>query len=174
MCSSQCTSLKILKILSSIQTRAVFPADQIPRLWTKPTTFIVNTDDHTKPGMLWVAFYVNKFSNGLYFDSLGLPPVIPDHINRLRKNCKTFRWNAIQLQNDGSDVCGQYCIMFSYYMSHSLGFKKFLDNFSENLEKNDNVVKRYVFYKNADGNFTGSGGCFVRCLQNSRCKMSLL
>ena len=125
--------------------------------------------------MYWVAFYIDKFSNGLYFDNFGLPPIIPDHINRLRKNCKTFRWNAIQLQNDGSDVCGQYCIMFLYYMSHGLGFNKFLDNFSEKFEKNDNVnVKRYVLYKNADGNFTGDGGCFIRCLQNSRSKMSLL
>ena len=134
--------IQILKILSPIQTHTVgvFPADQIPRLWTKPTAFIINTDDHTKPGMHWVAFYVDKFSNGLYTDSFGLPPIISDHINRLRKNSKTFRWNAIQLQNDGSDVCGKYCIMFLYYMSHGLGFKKFLDNFSENLEKNDNVV----------------------------------
>ena len=30
-------------------------------------------------------------------------------------------------------------------MSYGLVFNKFLDNFSENLEKNDNVVKRYVF-----------------------------
>ena len=59
-------------------------------------------------------------------------------------------------------------------MSYGLGFNKFVDNFSENLEKNDNVVKRYVFYKNAVGNFTGDGGYFVRCLQNSRSKMSLL
>ena len=66
--------------------------------------------------------------------------------------------------------------MFLYYMSHGLGFKKFLDNFSVNLVKNDNVVKRYVLvlYKNACGNFTGNGGCFVRCLQNCRSKMFLL
>ena len=76
---------------------------------------IVNTDDYTKPGMHWVAFYVDESSNGLYFDSFGLPPIIADHINRLRKNCKTFRWNAIQLQNDGSDVCDQYCIVFILY-----------------------------------------------------------
>ena len=46
-------SFQMLKILSSIQTRTVgvFPADQTSRLWTKPTTFIVNTDDYTKPGM---------------------------------------------------------------------------------------------------------------------------
>ena len=64
--------------------------------------------------------------------------------------------------------------MFLYCMSHGLGFNKFLDNFSENLEKNDNVVKRYEFYKNADGNFTDNGRCFVRCLQNSSSKMTLL
>ena len=59
-------------------------------------------------------------------------------------------------------------------MSHGLGFKKILDNFSENLEKNDNVVKCQLHYKNADGNFTRNGGCFVICLQNCPSKISLL
>ena len=45
----------------------------------------------------------------------------------------------MQLQNDGSDVCGQHFIMFLHDMSYGLGFKNFLDNFSQYLKKNDNV-----------------------------------
>ena len=44
------------------------------------------------------------------------------------KNCKTLRWNAIQLQNDASDVFGQYCIMFLYYMSHGVYVSKTMDD----------------------------------------------
>lgn len=149
-------------------------------MWTKPTAFIVNTDDHTRSGMHWVAMYADKSCSAFYFDSFGLPPFIPDHINRLRKNCKQFRWNNVRLQSDSSDVCGQYCIMFLHYMSAGLGFEKFLENFSaDNLRKNDDVVRRYVCCREkkkkiADDDFIGSGGCIVRCLQSCSSKMSLL
>ena len=130
-------SLEILKTLSRIpsHTVGVFPADQMPRGWTKPTAFVVNTDGHTKPGMHWIGIYVDTEGNALYFDSYGLPPYVPDHIHRLRKNCKTFRWNTTLLQSATSDVCGQYCIMFLYYMSSRLGFTRFLENFSDDLKK---------------------------------------
>lgn len=170
-------SLQILKILSRIHshTVGVFPADQIPRVWPKPIAIIVNTDDHTKPGMHWVAVHVNKSGNALYFDSFGMPPFVPAHINRLRKNCKQFRWNTIRLQDTSSDVCGQYCIMFLHYMCSGLGFKKFLDNFSDNLHNNDNIVRKFVKYKkNVGRDFVGNGGCIVRCLQSCSSKMSLL
>ena len=153
----------------------------MPRGWTKPTAFVVNTDGHTKPGMHWIGIYVDTEGNALYFDSYGLPPYVPDHIHRLRKNCKTFRWNTTLLQSATSDVCGQYCIMFLYYMSSRLGFTRFLENFSDDLKKNDDIVRKFVYRKLADGDdneceFRGSGGigCRVRCLQNCSSKMSLV
>jgi hypothetical protein len=98
----------------------------------------------------------------------------PDHINRLRRNCKRFRWNTIQLQSVSSDVCGQFCIMFLDYMSSGLGFEKFLENFSADLVKNDDVARNYVQYRNAEVGFSGNGCCNVRCLQNCCGKMSLI
>ena len=168
-------SLQILEILSRFQshTVGVFPADQILRVWSKPTALVVNTGDHKRPDMHWVAVYVNKSCDGLYFDSFGIPPVIPDHINRLRKYCKSFRWNTVQLQSD-TDVCGQYCIMFLSYMCKGLGFEKFLDNFSKNLVKNDDIVRSFVQYKNVDANFLGNSGRFFRYIQRGSSKMSLL
>ena len=47
-------------------------------------------------------------------------------------------------------------------MSHGFGF----DNFSDNLNKNYNVVLRYVRYPNIDGNVISNDWCSVRCLQN--------
>lgn len=144
-------------------------------MWTKPTAFVFNTDDHTKSGMHWVAVYVNESNNGWYFDSYGLPPFVPDHINRLRRNCKHFRWNSIQLQSESSDVCGQYCLMFLYYMSSGLGMEKFLNNFSADLEKNDELVRQRIKLARDIRACTWSGGCIVNCLQSSSSsKMSLL
>ena len=59
-------------------------------------------------------------------------------------------------------------------MCSGFGFEKFLDNFSKNLVKNEDVVRCFVQYKNANENFTGNGGCFVRYLQRCSSKMSLL
>ena len=123
--------------------------------------------------MHWVAAYVNKSCDGLYFDSFGIVPVIPDHINRLHKNCKSFRWNTFQLQSDTFDVW-QYSIMFFSYMCRGLGFEKVLDNFSKNLGKYDDIVRGFVQYKNADVNFLGNRVCFVRYLQRCSSKISLL
>lgn len=144
-------SLQISKVLSKISnhTLGVFPADKIIEHWQKPCCFVFNTDDSTKPGSHWVAMYVSRGGLGTYFDSYGLEPCIPNHIRLLRKNCRRFSWNTIQLQSNTSKVCGQYCLMFLSFMSKGKTLKQFLNKFSKNLEKNDKIVKKFVekFYK---------------------------
>ena len=110
----------------------------------------------------------------MYFDSFGISPVIPDHINRLRKKCNSFRRNTVQLLSGTSDVCGQYCIMFLSNMCRGLSSENFLDNFSKYLLKNDDIVTSFVQYKNADANFLHKEGCFIRYLQRCSSKMSLI
>lgn len=80
----------------------------------------------------------------------------------------------MRLQSATSDVCGQYCIMFLHYMASGRGIRHFLDNFTADSDKNDDVVKNFVKYKNADYEFVGHGGCNIRCMQNSCAKMSLM
>lgn len=127
--------------------------------------------------MHWVGIYASATGDAWYFDSYGLPPYVPDHIRRLRSNCKTFRWNSTLLQSATSDVCGQFCIMFLYYMSSGMGFTRFLENFSDDLEKNDDIVRKFIQRKATDKEckFRGSGrDCRVRCLQNCSSKMSVV
>lgn len=141
----------------------------------KPTAFIFNTDKASRSGSHWVAIHVDSSGLGVYFDSFGLPPYIPDHINRLRKNCKQFRWNVKQLQSETSDVCGQFCVMFLYYMTNGLTLEAFLDNFSDDLKKNDSIAKSFVSLESLTSyEFSGNGGCLIHCLQSSCSKMSLL
>lgn len=153
----------------------MFPADRIPWVWMKPTAFVFNTDNHTQPGMHWVAIHVDSHGFGHYLDSYGIPPFIPNHIKTLRKNCKHLRWNVKQLQSETSDVCGQYCLMFLHYMTNGLGFEAFLNNFSDDLKKNDCIARSFIKHKSRDNyQFTGNGGCVIHCLQSSSAKMSLL
>lgn len=140
-------SLQILHCLRGIEnhTTGVYPADRIPKVLTKPIAIVVNTDGHKLPGAHWVAMYVDRSGHGWFFDSYGLPPIVPDHLIRLRRNCRLFEYNATQLQGPNSQCCGHYCVMFLHYMCTGLGLCKFKSEFSSNLELNDKIV--YDYYR---------------------------
>lgn len=139
-------SLEILQALAFLpsHTIGVYPSDMIPETWEKPAALVFNTDSSKKPGAHWVATYVNEKSYGYYFDSYGIKPYIPDHVSRLRRNCKTLRHNDQQLQSVSSNVCGHFCIMFLYFMASDIGFQNFLNLFSNDVHCNDAVVKEFV------------------------------
>ena len=40
---------------------AVYPVDQLPRVWTKSITIVANTDNHDRHGQHWVAFYIDEY-----------------------------------------------------------------------------------------------------------------
>ena len=185
-------SLEILGFLSKIpsHTVGVFPADKIPRLWTKPVAFVFNTQGNSLPGQHWVAVYVNRNGQGLFFDSYGLPPYVINHVRRIRKNCKQFTWNTRPLQSDTSNVCGQFCIMFLNYMSRGNKMKDFINIFTTDLRRNDKIAKSYVERlkrksnnkkkKRRDTSISQSEAAFgnglndQRRLQNCNCKTLLL
>lgn len=126
-----------------LSTTGVYPADQIPRVWSLPAGLVVNTDNHTGPGEHWVAMYVDDKGRGLYFDSYGLPPIIPQHLARLRRNCKFYRYSLKQLQSDTSSVCGQFCVVFLHLMSSGFSMPQFNRLFSGNVKENDKIVREY-------------------------------
>lgn len=134
-------SLELLNALSRLPVRTVgvFPADQIPVVWEKPCALVFNTDDSTKQGSHWVAVYVDRYGAGIFFDSYGLPPAIPQHVDRLRRNCHIYDWNIQQLQSIDSSVCGHYCIDFLFYMSSGYSMDHFCTLFSSNTVENDKL-----------------------------------
>lgn len=138
-------SLQLRGALQNIpcDTVGVYAADEIPHIWGKPAAIIANTDDHTKPGSHWVAMYVGKDNVGHYFDSYGLPPIVPQHFARFKKNCKILLYNPQQFQSNTSDVCGQFCVMFIHLMCSGFGMYRFRDIFSNNLPQNDKIVREY-------------------------------
>ena len=176
-------SLEILQILSYLpdHTIGVYPSDKIPKKWTIPSALVFNTDDSKHPESHWILIYTDRDQRGWYFASYGIPPFIPSHIQRMRKNCKTLRWNVVQLQSESSRVCGHYCIMFLYYMSVGTGLKKFLYLFGDNYQTNDKIFKEFVSSfvkrnkKKETGKFIGNGGCYAsQYPQPCSAKLSLL
>ena len=75
----------------------VYAADHIPRNLTLPDAVVTNIDTSDKPGSHWVAFYIDKYAKGTYFDSYGLAPVSRHHIDGLRRNCACCKSNEKKL-----------------------------------------------------------------------------
>ena len=84
----------------------VHPADRIPTLRGK-SCFILNTDSHDKPGQHWICVFHDGVKTFIYFDSYGYPPT---KWNRHWSVFNSFLQNRVDLQQETSDVCGDYCL----------------------------------------------------------------
>lgn len=121
----------------------VFASDTLPhRLHHKPCLLIVNTDPIFKPGTHWLAIHIDREGRGTFFDSYGFPPYIPNIKRFLNRMCTSWKYNHIDLQNLGSTVCGQYCVMFLLYQAHGFSLDRFCKLFTTNLRRNDILVNK--------------------------------
>lgn len=146
-------SIEILQALHHLSARyaGVFPADRLPRVWTRSTALIANTDEHDRPGQHWVAFYIDEQGKGTYFDSYGLPPLDPRFLQRLRRNSTSHQWNTVPLQGTFSQTCGQYCCVFLHYMCSGFTLRHFLRRFTGDRHRNDRLIVklfRQIFLHN--------------------------
>lgn len=118
----------------------VFPCDQLPPL-ERGQAIIVNTDPHNKPGEHWVAFHMTNLGHLEYFDSFGLPPLVPalrKYINRSAHS--KFTYSTIQLQHETGETCGNYCIAFVKFRLSDQPFVSLLAHFTSSLTNNDQIV----------------------------------
>ena len=104
--------------------RGVYPLDHLPRrLLKRPSSLIVNLDEHYKPGSHWVAIFIDNRGRAFYFDPLGMLPPKPI-ATFLDRNSKTgWLYNAHKFQGDLSILCGLYCLRF---LTSCPNFSKFL------------------------------------------------
>ena len=78
----------------------VYPSDILPPPSVTPAaTLIVNSDPQTSKGTHWLAIHCQPRSySGYFFDSYGLPPLIPNISNFLRRNCTVWKYNSTQIR----------------------------------------------------------------------------
>lgn len=172
-------TLEIARALSGVRAASVgvYAADRIPRSLSLPAAIVTNIDTSDKPGSHWVAFFINTAWRGIFFDSYGMPPTSPYHLDRLKRNCRSFRWNKEQLQSFDSKVCGEYCVMFLRHMCSGSTLRAFCNIFSKNCLRNDYLAAKFykkIKHKKSRANFfprensSGSGfqscGCFNKVL----------
>lgn len=93
-------------------------------------SWIINLGDSHLSGTHWTCLFIEK-NNAFYFDSFaGAPEDIL--INWLETNgIKTLIYNDyFQMQKLEETLCGIYCMVFLYYMTHSKK-KKLIERFHE-------------------------------------------
>jgi len=107
-----------------------------------PILAIQNIDVHTGEGIHWIAWFILSETEAEVFDSYGRPLKSYPNVRPLVPNI--VKQNSIDLQNDYSYVCGQYCIMFLAYRSCGITFDNFLLNFTSCSMYNDYGVQTFV------------------------------
>ena len=120
----------------------MFPADKIPYdeiRKKKFFSFIANTDASNKPGQHWVAF-VCKEGKIIFFDSYRKSP---SYYNSHWSDFDSWTRNEVDIQQDESDVCGDYCIFFLKFVFSDVDFSlsklhRYFD--SNEKEENDQLV----------------------------------
>lgn len=145
------SSRQICEIISKIPKFnkhffGVFPCNRLPKFkLLKPTGIIINVDESYKPGSHWIAIYLPKQGNAVYFDSFGQPPtgLIQSFLEEQVKN--QWLYSRKKLQSDFSVSCGHFCIVFLYFalMADHNQFFDLLKNCKE--RKNEEFISVFMF-----------------------------
>jgi hypothetical protein len=86
----------------------VFARDRLPRISRShfPCCYVANTDDSSKSGTHWVAFYHVTPNHCEFFDSYGKNP----SFYLFTQHCQLH--NSLAIQRDTSETCGHHCVNF--------------------------------------------------------------
>jgi hypothetical protein len=103
-----------------IPLRSIAFKDQLARLTPVQGAYIINMANSGSAGTHWIALWnyrdrQNK-SQSIYFDSFGLPP--PIEVTQFAKRYGDLHVvaNTRQLQPTDEGFCGQFCLLFLYYV----------------------------------------------------------
>ena len=104
--------------------------------------FVVNTDQSEGNGKHWVVIFKEKGKYIEFFDPLAKTPesysiklqnYLLSHSSKYFISCKRIQGNE--------PVCGNYCLIYAYLRCQGLSMKVILNQFSNNLYYNDELVK---------------------------------
>ena len=106
-----------------------------------PSSCVINTDSSTEEGTHWVAIFAPNIRQIFYFDSLGKVPNY-NILKYLSTSINVTR-NVKRFQSIFSNLCGQYCICFIYFMSLNSNYKPFL-NLLSSYNNADYFVTHFI------------------------------
>ena len=118
------------------------PSCILPKTTKTFYSFITNTQNHDEFGEHWNAWIVD--GKGLtFFDSFGRhpkDPTFPQHYRDFTRQFKRVKYVNTRVQGWNSKGCGYFCIHFIYLISVGFSTKIFLNDYSTDFKKNDEIV----------------------------------
>ena len=107
--------------------KGVYAFDEIVHIKQKsfPSAYVFNLDPSYKPGVHWVAVYIDR--NGLteYFDSFAHPS--PREIKDFLYTCAaSWNYNHVPVQELYSTTCGQFVVFYIYQRCSGLTLESIL------------------------------------------------
>jgi len=124
-----------------------YPSCIALRTKKKTYAFVTNTDEHDKTGQHWNAWFVEG-EKIAFFDSFGRDwedATLPKHYRDIVEPFEQITYSTSRVQGWDSVACGFFCIHFLYVKSLGLDYEDFLNEYTNDFEKNNNIV--YEFYK---------------------------
>lgn len=132
----------------------VFTKDQIPRTISQGF-YIINLQDdfdsrgNDLMGSHWTVFLIEG-SKTVYFDSFGFAP--PIEVQNFLKPFLPYPYNTQVVQSMRSTVCGDYVMLFMYFMyMHRINirsvvrrFQAFMKLWSPDTNKNRELLLKYL------------------------------
>jgi hypothetical protein len=135
--------IKYILKAQKIKLNGVYMKDELPSK-LKNGFYVINLQSSNDGnGTHWTAFYYSS-KHSFYFDPFGfLAPI------EIEQNLKSYLYNDKQIQNLKSTACGYYCIAFIIFMdgqkNKEMGFKSFVDVFSNNSKRNDEILYNLLY-----------------------------
>lgn len=111
-------------------------------VFKKPFIINCNTGNSDSTGEHWLWFFVynlNKNTVSEYYDSYGESCEFYD----IKFPYHIIKSNKEQQQHNDSDLCGMYCIYFTWHRLHNIPYNTVINSFNDNHLENDNKVRRF-------------------------------
>ena len=121
-----------------------FYIDILPSFPKKfPQSFIMNTEESSKPGKHWVAVVLLE-DECLYFDSFGVGVVESELRKYLFSRYKRVSHSRICIQDLRSTKCGAFCVDFILNVKNRTEYTNFINCFSSlHLKHNDDILREH-------------------------------
>jgi hypothetical protein len=134
-------------ILKSV-VKNVCPADYLPAsISSRPSFYIVNTDNSDGKGRHWVAFYFPPKGPPEFFDSLGRRPDFYHDRFRAILICNDggYMYNECRLQAPNTVSCGGYCIYYVHLRSQGYSMHDIVSSMNSlDYWANEKLIKCHI------------------------------
>ena len=133
--------------VTSRNFKGVYALDEIKHIKQIifPSAYVFNLDPSYKPGVHWVAVYIDREGLPEYLDSFGRPPP-REIIDFLCTYAESWNYNHVPVQELYSTTFGQFVVFYIYQRCSGLTLKSILRKYFNPHAKimNDVLVRDFV------------------------------